>query len=96
VKSVTKSYNKSFHLVKVWCNGKKFGILSSRLKVVKGSILHACILYSCLGLEKPPRLEEAQKGLLRFKEAQKALGFGKPKLGSKKFEEAYLGSIKLT
>jgi hypothetical protein len=65
----------------VWCNGKELGILSSRLKVVKSSIPHACILYSCLGLEKPPKLGKAYLGLKRLKKVY---------LGSKRLEKPYL------
>jgi len=72
----------SFHLIKVWCNGKELGILSSRLKVLRGSIPHACILYSCLGLEKPPRLGRAYLGLRRLK---------KVNLGSRRLKKLYLG-----
>jgi hypothetical protein len=66
----------------VWYNGKELDILFSRLKMVRGSILHACILYSCLGLEKPLRLGKAYLGLRRLKKVY---------LCSRRLEKPYLG-----
>lgn len=69
----------------MWCIGKEPGILSSRLKVVRGAIPHACILYSCLDLEKPPRLGKAYLGLRRLKKVY---------LGSRRLEKLYpLGGL---